>query len=56
VIVAIVIAVAAAAVSRGGGSKPSTPAFHPPQASQQFGDDADLMRKLERKKLVKHEP
>jgi hypothetical protein len=53
VVGAIAIAIAAAAVSRGGGSKPSQPAFHPPKASQQYGDDADLMRKLERKKLVK---
>jgi hypothetical protein len=56
VVVAIGIAVVAAAISRGGDSKPSKPAVHPPAASQQFGDDADLMRKLERKKLVKHEP
>ena len=53
VVVAIGIAVAAAAISRGGDSKPAQPAFHPPAASQQYGDDADLMRKLERKKLVK---
>jgi hypothetical protein len=52
---ALAIAVAAA-VSRGRDAKPSQPAFHPPAASQQFGDDADLMRKLERKKLVNHEP
>jgi hypothetical protein len=51
VVAALAIAVAAA-VSRGGDAKPSRPAFHPPAASQQFGDDADLMRKLERKKLV----
>jgi hypothetical protein len=51
VVAAIAIAVAAA-VSRGDNSKPSQPAFHPPKASQQYGDDADLMRKLERKKLV----
>ena len=52
IVVAVAIAVVAAAVSRGGDGKPSQPAFHPPKASQQFGDDADLMRKLERKKLV----
>jgi hypothetical protein len=52
VVAAIGIAVAAAAISRGGDSKPAKPAFHPPAATQQFGDDADLMRKLERKKLV----
>ena len=52
-VVAVAIAVVAAAVSRGGDAKPSKPAFHPPKASQRFGDNADLMRKLERKKLVK---
>jgi hypothetical protein len=56
-VVAAALAIAvAAAVSRGRDAKPSQPAFHPPAASQQFGDDADLMRKLERKKLVNHEP
>jgi hypothetical protein len=53
VVVAIAVAVTAGAISRGGDAKPERPAFHPPAASQQFGDDADLMRKLERKKLVK---
>jgi hypothetical protein len=28
--------------------------FHPPAASQKSGDDADLMRRLERKKLVQN--
>jgi hypothetical protein len=50
VIAAIVIAVAAAAISRGGDTKPAKPAAQP---SKHFGDDADLMRRLERKKLVK---
>ena len=53
VVVAIAVAVTAGAISRGGDAKPERPAFHPPAASQQLGDDADLMRKLERKKLVK---
>ena len=53
VVVAIGVAVVAASISRGGAAKPAKPAFHPPAASQQFGDDADLMRKLERKKLLK---
>jgi hypothetical protein len=48
-LVAIGVAVAIAAASRGGEKppKPSSPAL-----SKQFGDDADLMRRLERKKLV----
>jgi hypothetical protein len=53
VVVAIAVAVVAAAISRGGDAKPAKPAVRPPAASQQFGDDADLMRKLERKKLLK---
>jgi hypothetical protein len=49
VLVAIGVAVAIAAASRGGAEspKPSNPVL-----SKQFGDDADLMRRLERKKLV----
>ena len=52
-VVAVAVAVAVAAASRGGDKapKPSTP----PAASQQFGDDANLMRKLERKKLVQRQ-
>ena len=49
-LVAVVIGVIAIA-SRGG----SSPAQHAPlhaKPSQQFGDDADLMRRLERKKLA----
>jgi hypothetical protein len=49
--VALVAAVGAvAALSRGGDAAPKqrTPSI----ASQHFGDDADLMRRLERKKLV----
>jgi hypothetical protein len=48
-LVAVGVAVAIAAASRGS-DKPSTPSTSP-AASQQFGDDADLMRRLERKKL-----
>jgi hypothetical protein len=51
VLAASLVVAVVAAVSRGGDSKSKQPAFHP-QVSQQYGDDADLMRKLERKKLV----
>ena len=50
-LVAIGVAVAVAASSRGG-DKVRKPSLAP--ASQRFGDDADLMRRLERKKLVEH--
>jgi len=56
VVVALGIAVAAAAISRGGDSKPAKPVVRPGATSRRYGDDADLMRRLERKKLVKHEP
>jgi hypothetical protein len=49
-VVAVGVAVAIAATSRGAEKAPKP--FTPPAASQQFGDDADLMRRLERKKLV----
>jgi len=49
VLVAVGIAVGLAALARGGEtSKPKAPSLQ----SQRFGDDADLMRRLERKKLV----
>ena len=49
VLVAVGIGVAVAALTRSGESaKPKTPSVE----SQRFGDDADLMRRLERKKLV----
>jgi len=49
VLAAVGIAVAVAALTRGGETaKPKTPSVE----SQRFGDDADLMRRLERKKLV----
>jgi hypothetical protein len=49
-LVAIGVAVAIAVAARGGAEspKPSNPVL-----SKQFGDDADLMRRLERKKLVR---
>jgi hypothetical protein len=51
VLVAVGVAVAVAAGSRGG-DKARKPSLAP--ASQRFGDDADLMRRLERPKLVRH--
>ena len=51
VLVAVAIAVAVAAASRGS-DKPGGQELRPPAASKQFGDDADLMRRLERKKLT----
>jgi hypothetical protein len=51
VLVALFAVVAGvAALSRGEDAKPRQPA--PSAGSQRFGDDADLMRRLERKKLV----
>jgi hypothetical protein len=49
-VVAVGAAVAIAAASRGRDHAPKP--YNPPAASKQFGDDADLMRRLERKKLV----
>jgi hypothetical protein len=46
------VAVAVAAVSRGDKRPPPQRTRTAPVASQRFGDDADLMRRLERKKLV----
>jgi hypothetical protein len=48
--VAVGAAVAIAAASRGDGKAPK-PATRPTSEGQ-FGDDADLMRRLERKKLL----
>jgi hypothetical protein len=50
--VALVAAVAVA-VFHGGGTSPATPKPGLADQSQRYGDDADLMRRLERKKLVK---
>jgi len=50
VVVAAATGVTVAAVSRGE-SKPPKPAHANP--AKQYGDDADLMRRLERNKLVK---
>jgi hypothetical protein len=52
-VVAVGVAVAIAAASRGGRGAPKP--YVPPAASQQLGDDADLMRRLERKKLVQRQ-
>ena len=51
VLVALAVAVAVAAASRGSDG-PREQKFRSPAASKQFGDDADLMRRLERKKLT----
>ena len=53
VVAVLAVAVAAVALSDRGGAK--TPAPAQPghiQPSQQYGDDADLMRRLERQKHV----
>ena len=50
-LVALAVVVADAVASRSG-DKPGGKPFTPPAASKQFGDDADLMRRLERKKLT----
>ena len=52
-VVAVGVAVVIAAASRGDDQAPKTRTL--PAASQQFGDDADLMRRLERKKLVQRQ-
>ena len=49
-LVAVGAAVAIAAASRSGDKAPKP--YSPPAAAKQFGDDADLMRRLERQKLV----
>jgi hypothetical protein len=49
-LVAVGVAVTIATASLGGGKTPKP--YSPPAASKRFGDDADLMRRLERKKLV----
>jgi hypothetical protein len=48
-LVVVVVVVVVAAACRGH-HKPKP--FQPPAASQKFGDDANLMRRLQRKKLV----
>ncbi|MCW2965989.1 MAG: hypothetical protein JWO17_3241 [Actinomycetia bacterium] len=53
VIVAVGVGVVVATFSRGGEKAPKP--YTPPAASQQFGDDADLMRRLERKKLLQRQ-
>jgi hypothetical protein len=51
VLVAVVIG-AVAIGSRGGSRSPGTDRPLQANPSRQFGDDADLMRRLERKKLT----
>jgi len=51
-LVAIAVVAAVALAARGGSDTAKPPAFQPPDASKQYGDDADLMRRLERKKLT----
>ena len=56
---AALAAVAIAAIAIGSRGDNSSPARHAPlqaKPSQQFGDDADLMRRLERKKLTTTTP
>jgi hypothetical protein len=53
-VVAVGIAVAIAAASHNGKKTPKP--YTPPAASQQSGDDAYLMRRLQRKKLVQRQP
>lgn len=48
---AVAATVGVVVASRGGSTSPDRP-FQPPAASKRFGDDADLMRRLERKKLT----
>jgi hypothetical protein len=52
-VVAVGVAVAIAAASRGDDKSPKPRTT--PAASTQFGDDADLMRRLERKKLLQRQ-
>jgi hypothetical protein len=57
-VVAVVAVLAAAVVAvalsdRGGGKSPAPAQPGHVKPSQQYGDDADLMRRLERKKHVK---
>lgn len=56
VVVMLVVAIAAvvgvALAARGDGSDGKTPTLTSPNASKRYGDDADLMRRLERKKLT----
>jgi hypothetical protein len=55
VVVAVLgVAISVAAVSRGEKRPPAQRT--PSAASQHFGDDADLMRRLQRKKLVGQQP
>jgi hypothetical protein len=46
------VVIAAIAIGSRGSSSPAQPGPLQAKPSQQFGDDADLMRRLERKKLT----
>ena len=52
VVAVALVAAAAVAALRHGGRPPATPKPGSAEQSQRYGDDADLMRRLERKKLV----
>ena len=52
-VVAVGVVLSVAIAARGNGGASNQPAFTPPAASSKhYGDDADLMRRLERKKLT----
>jgi hypothetical protein len=53
VVAVLTAATVAVVVLRGGGKAPAIPKPGQARPSQQYGDDADLMRRLERKKLLK---
>jgi hypothetical protein len=52
VVAAAAVVVAVVALAQRGGSSPAGPTPEKAKPSQRYGDDADLMRRLERKKLV----
>jgi flagellar basal body-associated protein FliL len=52
-VVAVAVAVAVAVVSQRGGAAPAKQSPEQAKPSQQVGDTADLMRRLERKQIAK---
>ena len=52
VLVVAIAAVVGVALAARSDSPTKQPRLTPPGASKQYGDDADLMRQLERKKLT----
>jgi hypothetical protein len=56
VLAAAVAVAAAVALSQRGQASPGTPKPVQARPSQQYGDTADLMRRLERKKLLQRSP